>query len=146
MEFFLAGLGSICRVSINFFNYRKRVSIRVNIGRSKYFYKCQPELRVNMLSMPDLSTISRIAAKRLRLIKGTSDSKHTSCNRIMLQYIGCLEKNISLIMFGLSWSNLLCSLLWKSPLRVISLKQQWSEKCESWETALGASSVTRRRF
>ena len=92
MEFFLAGLGSICRVSINFFNYRKRVSIRVNIGRSKYFYKCQPELRVNMLSMPDLSTISRIAAKRLRLIKGTSDSKHTSCSGIMLQYIGCWKK------------------------------------------------------
>ena len=146
MEFFLAGLGSICRVSINFFNYRKRVSIRVNIGRSKYFYKCQPELRVNMLSMPDLSTISRIAAKRLRLIKGTSDSKYTNCSGSIALILAVWKKNISLIMFGLSWSNLLCSLLWKSPLRVISLKQQWSEKCESWETALGASSVTRRRF
>ena len=146
MEFFLAGLGSICRVSINFFNYRKRVSIRVNIGRSKYFYKCQPELRVNMLSMPDLSTISRIAAKRLRLIKGTSDSKYTNWSGSIALIYWLFEKNIPLIMFGLSWSNLLCSLLWKSPLRVISLKQQWSEKCESWETALGASSVTRRRF
>ena len=55
---------------------------------------------------------------------------------VLLQY-WLLEKPISLIMFGLSWSNLLCSLLWKSPLGVISLKQQWSEKCESWETALG---------
>ena len=65
---------------------------------------------------------------------------------VLLQYWLFEKKTIPLIMFGLSWSNLLCSLLWKSPLRVISLKQQWSEKCESWETALGASSVTRRRF